>query len=55
VLPPEDVEIVVIDADDSHVYQPGLLFVPFGLATPGVWCVPDPASSAPVSSFGAVP
>jgi sulfide:quinone oxidoreductase len=35
VLPPEDVEIVVIDADDSHVYQPGLLFVPFGLANPG--------------------
>src|SRR5215471_17447253 len=28
-------EIVVIDADDEHVYQPGLLFVPFGLADPG--------------------
>jgi sulfide:quinone oxidoreductase len=27
-------EIVVIDRDDEHVYQPGLLFVPFGLATP---------------------
>ncbi len=27
-------EIVVIDADDEHVYQPGLLFVPFGLASP---------------------
>ncbi len=26
------VEIVVVDQDDSHVYQPGLLFVPFGLA-----------------------
>jgi sulfide:quinone oxidoreductase len=27
-------EIVVVDADDEHVYQPGLLFVPFGLADP---------------------
>ncbi len=30
----DDVEIVVIDQDDDHVYQPGLLFVPFGLAVP---------------------
>lgn len=29
-LPP-DWEITVIDRDDKHVYQPGLLFVPFGL------------------------
>jgi sulfide:quinone oxidoreductase len=27
-------EIVVVDRDDRHVYQPGLLFVPFGLADP---------------------
>ncbi len=27
-----DVEITVVDKDDRHVYQPGLLFVPFGLA-----------------------
>jgi sulfide:quinone oxidoreductase len=27
-------EIVVIDSDDDHLYQPGLLFVPFGLARP---------------------
>jgi len=27
-------EIVVIDADDRHLYQPGLLFVPFGLSSP---------------------
>jgi sulfide:quinone oxidoreductase len=26
--------ITVVDTDDRHVYQPGLLFVPFGLATP---------------------
>ena len=25
-------EIHVVDRDDRHVYQPGLLFVPFGLA-----------------------
>lgn len=28
----EDVEITVVDQDDHHMYQPGLLFVPFGLA-----------------------
>ena len=27
-----DVEITVVDQDDHHMYQPGLLFVPFGLA-----------------------
>jgi len=29
-----ETEIVVVDRDDGHVYQPGLLFVPFGLADP---------------------
>ena len=29
-----DVAISVVDGDDRHVYQPGLLFVPFGLADP---------------------
>jgi sulfide:quinone oxidoreductase len=28
----DDAEIVVVDRDDRHVYQPGLLFVPFRLA-----------------------
>jgi len=27
-------EVTVVDLDDVHVYQPGLLFVPFGLARP---------------------
>lgn len=27
-------DIVVIDRDDDHLYQPGLLFVPFGMARP---------------------
>jgi sulfide:quinone oxidoreductase len=31
VFEPADLEIVVVDQDDRHVYQPGLLFVPFGL------------------------
>ncbi|HVM51826.1 MAG TPA: FAD/NAD(P)-binding oxidoreductase [Acidimicrobiales bacterium] len=28
----DDLMITVVDQDDRHVYQPGLLFVPFGLA-----------------------
>ena len=31
---PADVAITVIDQDNRHLYQPGLLFVPFGLADP---------------------
>jgi sulfide:quinone oxidoreductase len=34
VLARRDAEITVVDQDDQHVYQPGLLFVPFGLADP---------------------
>ena len=30
-LPRDEVEISVVDQDGRHVYQPGLLFVPFGL------------------------
>ncbi len=30
----DEAQITVIDRDDDHVYQPGLLFVPFGLAEP---------------------
>ncbi len=29
----EQVEITVVDSNDRHVYQPALLFVPFGLAS----------------------
>jgi sulfide:quinone oxidoreductase len=32
--PLAEADITVIDQDDQHVYQPGLLFVPFGLAKP---------------------
>jgi sulfide:quinone oxidoreductase len=31
---PADTSITVVDGNDRHVYQPGLLFVPFGLADP---------------------
>jgi sulfide:quinone oxidoreductase len=30
---PDEAEIHVVDRDDRHIYQPGLLFVPFGLAS----------------------
>lgn len=30
----EKLKITVIDKDDRHIYQPGLLFVPFGLYSP---------------------
>ncbi len=32
-LPMDDWDITVVDQDDRHVYQPGLLFVPFGMYT----------------------
>jgi sulfide:quinone oxidoreductase len=31
---PDEVQVTVVDQDERHVYQPGLLFVPFGLADP---------------------
>ncbi|HEX6451334.1 MAG TPA: FAD/NAD(P)-binding oxidoreductase [Trebonia sp.] len=34
VLDQSAAEIVVIDSDDDHIYQPGLLFVPFRVAEP---------------------
>src|ERR1035438_1286485 len=30
----ETTSIICVDQDDRHVYQPGLLFVPFGLTQP---------------------
>ncbi len=33
-FPEDELRISVVDEDDVHVYQPGLLFVPFGLADP---------------------
>jgi sulfide:quinone oxidoreductase len=31
----DDAIVTVVDQDGQHIYQPGLLFVPFGLADPG--------------------
>ena len=31
---PESIDITVVDSNNHHIYQPGLLFVPFGLAEP---------------------
>ncbi len=31
---PSEAKITVVDLDGDHIYQPGLLFVPFGLAEP---------------------
>ena len=30
-FPVDELELIVVDQDNRHVYQPGLLFVPFGL------------------------
>jgi sulfide:quinone oxidoreductase len=35
-----ETEITVVDKDDRHVYQPDLLFVPFGLVAPDSICRP---------------
>jgi sulfide:quinone oxidoreductase len=34
-LDEDEATITVVDRDDRHVYQPGLIFVPFGMAHPG--------------------
>ena len=46
-----EAEIVVVDSDDEHVYQPGLLFVPFGLADPGRLVRPRHRQLRPGISF----
>lgn len=33
-LPPNEWAITMVDRDDDHIYQPGLLFVPFGTYRP---------------------
>jgi len=33
-LPEEEWSITIIDKDDRHIYQPGLLFIPFGVYKP---------------------
>ena len=50
-----DVTITVVDENDRHVYQPGLLFVPFGLAAPRGHRAPSPQAAAPRASTTASP
>ena len=33
-LPRDEWSITVVDSDDTHYYQPGYLFVPFGIYRP---------------------
>ena len=33
-FPADELDLIVVDQDDRHVYQPGLLFVPFGAQRP---------------------
>jgi sulfide:quinone oxidoreductase len=33
-LDPEEWSITIVDQDDRHIYQPGLLFIPFGIYRP---------------------
>lgn len=33
-LDPSDWKIIIIDKDETHYYQPGLLFIPFGVYSP---------------------
>ena len=33
-LPPEEWSITIVDQDNDHIYQPGLLFIPFGMYRP---------------------
>jgi len=33
-LDPQEWRIIIVDRDESHYYQPGLLFIPFGIYSP---------------------
>jgi sulfide:quinone oxidoreductase len=33
-LDPQDWKIIIVDRDETHYYQPGFLFIPFGMYTP---------------------
>ena len=58
-----DWRVIVVDKDDIHDYQPGYLFIPFGINTPeqgrrsmhtvlaeGVPLVPAPAATSSVKT-----
>ena len=33
-LDPQEWRIIVVDKDENHYYQPGFLFIPFGIYSP---------------------
>jgi sulfide:quinone oxidoreductase len=33
-LDPDQWKIIIVDQDENHIYQPGLLFIPFGIYSP---------------------
>jgi sulfide:quinone oxidoreductase len=35
ILDPDEWRILIVDRDENHYYQPGLLFIPFDIYTPG--------------------
>ena len=45
-----EASITVVDQNDRHVYQPGLLFVPFGSPTPTTSFAPGAANSTAAST-----
>ncbi len=47
----ERAQVTVVDRDDAHVYQPGLLFVPFGMADPAEIVRPRHAQLHPGIEF----
>lgn len=44
---PRDWQVTAVDRDDDHLYQPGLLFVPFGIYGPDALTRPRMAQLAP--------
>ena len=33
-LDPDEWKVIIVDQDENHIYQPGLLFIPFGMYSP---------------------
>jgi sulfide:quinone oxidoreductase len=33
-LDPREWRVIIVDRDENHYYQPGFLFIPFGIYTP---------------------
>lgn len=51
VLDPTQWQITLVDRDDHHIYQPGLLFVPFGMYEPDDLARPRQALLPPQATY----